>query len=300
MSTNCSNASSPFVAPSHFGDVQIILLECLNSAKGKTNLMCYLVTNMVVLIPLYAYIQYLGLRRWCRQQSALPISHSDAFTYHMIIMEQLSLFGAMLTMCGLYSFDPYLLNAGHHLSLFNSSGENAFHLLTCLERYVAVTYPIAYLNLLNDKWIRLRNATIGLTWLFSVASVGILYTANVAATVIYSSITGIILGIAFYCCFNVLCILIRPRPIDGGGPRQRVDQSKLRAFYTITLILVVLVFRSMTFSVTPVLVMFHQTSSCSLITLSFWLSLPSNLVLPLLYLRRAGKLPGFKHRAGSG
>lgn len=209
MSANCSNTSVPFVAPSHPLNEHTTLMECFHSAKGRTNLVCYLVTNTVVFIPLYAYVQYLGLRRWRRRPSAVAVSHSDAFTYHMILMEQLSLFGALLTTCGLYSLDLNVFSVGNNLSLFNSSGQNAFHLLTCLELYLAVTYPVAYLNSRNKKWVRRRNAAIGLTWLFSAASVVFFYILTYfTGTITYLCVTGVLLGIVFYCALNVLCVLV--------------------------------------------------------------------------------------------
>ncbi|KAJ4945170.1 hypothetical protein JOQ06_013706, partial [Pogonophryne albipinna] len=57
-----------------------------------------------------------------------------------------------------------------------SYGESLFHVLTCLERYLAVVRPIIYLRLRNVQGVRIRNISIGL---------------------------------------SVLCVLIRPGPGNG-------------------------------------------------------------------------------------
>lgn len=298
MFANCSNASFlplPLASPEK---VSKVLQECFRSADGKFSLGAYTMTNMVVLFPLYDYVLYLGLHRWRRQHPAAPISHSDAFTYHMILIEQLSFAGSVLIWVGAGSAHQKLLYIGLGLTFLNISGENAFHLMTCVERYVAVTYPVAYLSLRNKKGIKFRNVAIGCAWLFSFVSAGFLYLDTLyIGFFIYCAVTAVILGILSFCCVNVLYALIRPQPVERGGQRQYVDQSKLGAFYTITLIMGVLTLRGVGFVVTPFLFLFHhmgEAKGCILLTATFWLSLPSNLVLPLLYLHRAGKLPAFK------
>lgn len=292
MSTNCSNTS--FLSPASHENIQALLNKCFRSGNLTFSLAAYTVTNVVVLLPLYIYIVYLGLQRCRRQQSATLICHSDAFTYHIIIIEQLSVFGSMLVWFSTYSTNTNIMYFGLHLSLLNLSGENAFHLIACVERYIAVSYPIAYLNLRNKKGIRIRNIAIACAWLFSLGCIGVLHVdMHHIAIIVYLFCTGMVLGILSFCTLNVLCVVIRPQPVKRGEHRQHVDQSKLRAFYGITLILVALMFRSVGFIIT-LLVFMAMVKSCVLLISALWLSLPSNLVLPLLYLQRAGKLPDFK------
>lgn len=298
MFSNCSNASFLHDFPSSFRRLHTLVQKCVRTEHGTFSLAAYSFINVVVLIPLYIYILYLGLQRWCRQQCAAPISHTDAFTYHMIIIEQLSVFGSLLVWCGAYSADVKLVYIGLQLSLLNLSGENAFHLLTCIERYIAVTYPITYLNLRKKKGIRIRNVAIGCAWLMTLGCVGLLHVnSQHVGIIIYILVTGSILGSLCFCSLNVLYVLIRPQPVQRRGHRQHVDQSKLRAFYSATLILVVVAFRCVGFIPIPLVFMINDVSedkSCILLITTFWLSFPSNLVLPLLYLQRAGKLPEFK------
>lgn len=303
MSANCSNASFLPLSPGSLENVHKVLQECFRSADGKFSLAAYTMANLVVLLPLYNYTLYLGLQRWYRQQPATPISHSDAFTYHMIMIEQLSFVGSVLIWFGAHSIDLKIMYIGLYFTFLNLSGENSFHLMTCVERYVAVTYPMVYMSLRNEKGIKIRNVAIICAWLLSLLCVGVLYVETLyIGIIVYFSFTAIILGILSFCSVNVLCVLFHPQPLERGGHRQYVDQSKLGAFYTITLIMMALMLRSVGFVVVPFLFMFHhmgEAKSCVLLLAAFWLSLPSNLVLPLLYLHRAGKL-GFKCKTESG
>lgn len=304
MFSNCSNAFFLHDFLSSFRRFHTLIQTCIRSEHGTISLAAYSFISVVVFIPLYIYILYLGLQRWRRQQCAAPISHSDAFTYHMIIIEQLSMLGSLLVWCGAYSADVKMMYIGLHLSLLNLSGENAIHLLTCIERYIAVTHPITYMNLRNKKGIRIRNVAIGCAWLLSLGCVGVLHMSSCrVGFIIYLSVTGSILGSLCFCSLNVLYVLICSQPVKRRGHRQHVDQSKLRALHSITLILVVVAFRCVGFIPIPLIFMINDVSEakrCILLNTTFWLSLPSNLVLPLLYLQRAGKLPEFKCNNKSG
>lgn len=290
MSTNCSNASS--LSPASYGILLTLLEKCFRATNLTFSLAAYPVCNVIVLLPLYIYILYLGLQRCCRQQSATLISHSDAVTYHLIIIELLNMFGSTLVWFGTYSTNANIIYFGLHLSLLNLSGENAFHFIACMERYIAVTYPIAYLNLRNERGIRIRNVVIGCAWLFSLGCLSVLHLdIRHTGIIVYFLCTGIMLGILSLFSLNVLCVLILPQ--KRGEHRQHIGQSKLRAVYTITLILVALMFRCVGF-VISLLVFTPKAKSCTLLKSALWLSLPSKLVLPLLYLQRAGKMPDFK------
>lgn len=303
MFSNCSNVSFLLHFPSSFGRFHTLIDKCVKSADGTFRIAAYTFINVVAFMPLYIYILYLGLQRWCQQRRATQISHSDAFTYNLIIIEQLSVFGSMLLFCGAYSGDVKMTYIGLYLFLLNASGENAFHLMTCMERYVAATYPIAYLTLRSKKGTKIRNVAIICAWLLSLGCVGVLHVnIHHVGFIIYLSVTGTILGSLCFCSLSVLYVLIHRQPVETRGHRLHVGQSKQRAFYSITLILLAIAFRCVGFIATPLAFIdqMSETKTCILLITTFWLSLPSNLVLPLLYLQRAGKLPGFKRNNKSG
>lgn len=299
MSANCSNASFLPVFPCFFSDhFDAMLQECFSSEKAMFLVAGFSIINMVVIMPLYIYITYLGLQRWCCRRSTTPISHFDVFMYNIILIEKLNLVTSQLLLWGIYTVSLKMVYIAVYLSVFNITGENVFHFMTCMERCIAVTYPITYRNLRNKKGTRIRNIIIGCGWLlcFGCAIIFFLQSFYVAI-IIYLIITVLILATVCFSSINVLCVLIRCQPVERGGHRQYVDQSKLKAFYTVTFILVVLIIRCASFLISAIVFLSYrpgETEGCVLMMVSLWLSLPSNMVQPLLYLQRAGKLPGFK------
>lgn len=191
MPANCSNAS--FLPPGLLENIHNVLQKCFRSAEGNFSLAAYTVANTLVLLPLYNYTLCLGLQRWRCQQSAAPISHSDAFTYHMILTELVCMLGSVLILFGANSFDLKMMHIGLHLVLFNFSGENVFHLMTCAECYLAVTYPMFYSSLRNEKGIKIRNVAISCAWILSFACAGVLFLE--VGMIIYFYVTAITLGI---------------------------------------------------------------------------------------------------------
>lgn len=93
--------------------------------------------------------------------------------------------------------------------------------------------------------------------------------------------------ISSFCSLSVIFVLIRPGPGKHGGNRERVVQSKKKA-YTIVAILGVLVLRFASGLVRGVLYILKSTD-CELITSVVWINLPCSLVLPMLFLHRTGE-----------
>ncbi|KAL7375419.1 hypothetical protein ABVT39_017034 [Epinephelus coioides] len=221
------------------------------------------VTSILLLLPLCILVLCLGFQQW-RQQRSTAASHSDIFTYHMVTMEIIGIFGSGLYCYAISVQDPWFMMVGVYFFSVATHGQIPFHMLTCVERYLAVIHPITYLGLRKRGGAIIRNVTIGL---------------------------------------SVLCALIHSGPGEGGGGRHRVDQSKMRAFYTIVAIMGALVMR---FGGQLVVQAIHSSSvvservSCGLVMSAVWFGLPSSLVLPLLFLHRAGKLLCCKSNTESG
>ncbi|XP_042257463.1 uncharacterized protein LOC121889519 [Thunnus maccoyii] len=212
----------------------------------------------------------------------------------MVINELMNILGSTLTCCAVFTDLPEMMMPGLYLSTINISGHIFFHILTCVERYLAVVHPVTYLGLRKARGIRIRNITIGCVWLLCFVATGFMFIEDsVSIGILFFCITVFALIIICFCSFSVLCILIRPGPGEGGGSRQQVHQSKLRAFYTIMAILGVLLLRFGQNTLSTALYASPQvgeTGRCALWLSTFWFSLPSSLVLPLLFLHRAGKL----------
>ncbi|XP_005460208.1 uncharacterized protein LOC102075544 isoform X1 [Oreochromis niloticus] len=262
----------------------------------------YTFTNILVLCPLYICILYMGFQHWRRQCSASAgrtMSLSDFFTYNMMILEMFGVFGSVLYCLSKPTSNDSLMMLGIYLFCVVFPGQTFFHVLTCVERYLAVVHPINYMHVREVSRVRIKNICTLCVWLICVGWVGIvkLYYPNFPMVPFLS--LGICLLVIIVCCVFVLRALTRP----GPGHKDRVDQSKQRAFYMITAITGVMLLRTAGL----VLCFVIETRNladlqvlCWLLDLVIWLSVPSSLVLPLLFLHRTGKLSGCRKKTESG
>lgn len=254
----------------------------------------FFLVYLLLLPPLLLFIIYLGFQRWRRGRSS---SHSDVFTYNMVVMETGSLLG--LVMFSSYSGDVLVTAAGIITYSTSSCGQTLFHLLTCLDRYLAVVHPITYLRLRQRDG--LRNVSIACVWLLAVVLLTSTFIQPSSFILVFSLLLLLLSSsVVFFCSVSVLRVLTAPGPGPGpgggggggGGDGGRVDQVKQRAFYTIVAIMLALFLRFWSLLVVVVLCLTLMADDvCFLIWTSSWFSLPSSLVLPLLFLHRSAHLP---------
>ena len=95
-----------------------------------------------------------------------------------------------------------------------------FHMLTCVERYLAVVHPVIYLSLRRERGIRIRNISFGCVWLLSFGA-SLISFDNVLVNMDVSLFIFSLFVISF-CSLSVLCVLIRPGPVEQGGDREIV------------------------------------------------------------------------------
>eukprot|EP00064_Thunnus_orientalis_P020341 superscaffoldBa00005544_g20476 len=324
------NSSSPSNS-----SLEYLLYHCSNSSVSFLISTVFNITRAVLLFPLSILVLYLGHQRWRQQQcSFAKISHSDIFTYHLLTMELIWFLGFLGFLCGSSVNLREMVIVGYGASSIAFYGEALFHLLTCVERYLAVVHPITYMGLRNARGVRVRNISIGCSrsrkgvlifTAFSITnillllplSILILYlgfrrwklqrSVSTAATTSHSDIFTYnmvaleligVLGSLLYCAgvymylpevivygsnlfviilamkiqFHTLtCVerylavvhpitylglknksgirirnisIVRPGPGEVAGDKERVDQSKRRAFHTIMTIMVALLLGS--------------------------------------------------------
>lgn len=267
--------------------------NCFGSRTSNFIFTAFTITNILLLLPLFVIILHLGHQRW-RQQRSASASDSDFITYHMVVMEMIYSIGSIFYCIGAYVDLRKMMMAASHVVFITYCGQILFHTLTCVEHYLAVIHPITFMHLRKASGVRIRNITIGSIWLLSFAEMCILALNQVNYVILlYFGQQALSLIIISFCSFAVIRVLKRPGPGDGGGDRDRVDQSKKRAFNTIMAILLTLLVR---FGGNMVCAGIYCSKSisdrCMVIYSGFWFCLPSSLVSPLLLLHRAGKLPG--------
>ncbi|XP_036072654.1 uncharacterized protein LOC118600074 [Oryzias melastigma] len=265
------------------------LIICSESRPAVLLFIAFSVSN-IFLIPLFIYTLCLGVQR-CRTQRSGSTSYLDIFTYNVVVLELLSLVGCCCLCCGALMSVQTLVSAAYAIFSLTSPGQSYFHVLTCVERYVAVVYPVAYRSL-RHSGTRTRTAVAGGIWLPCLVNYGLDCLISPTAVVIKEScFFTLFVIIVTFCSFSVLMILINPKPGERGGDTNRTDQSKRRAFHVITLIMGVLWLRFL--GVLVGAVASGETLShahCVLAASTSFLTTPGSLVLPLLFLKRAGKM----------
>ncbi|KAL6118217.1 uncharacterized protein ACO6RY_03062 [Pungitius sinensis] len=230
------------------------------------------------LVPVCVLVLYLGCRR-----SSATTSDSDLFAYHMGAAQLIWCLGSAFTYGAFFTDLPEMMAMGGCLQYMALQVEGLLHVLTCVERYLAVVQPITYLGLRNGRGVMIRNISVSCVWLlaFAWSCIANLLIPSLAEVSLLFFLPVSTLIVSF-CSLSVLHVLIRSGPGEVGGRKARVDQSKRRAFHTVSAIAAVLLFW---------VVGAELLGLCAVKSLIMWFSLPSSLVLPLMFLHRAEKLP---------
>ncbi|KAK2899495.1 hypothetical protein Q8A73_012624 [Channa argus] len=146
MSVNPLNISSLFTAGGNCFTVRTTLFILTG----------FLVTYLF-LLPLFILILFVGYQRWRKQRSGSPAvmnSHSDIFTYNMVTLELISICGTCLNCYAAYNNVPDIMMVGMWIVAIISPAQNLFHILTCVDRYLAVVQPVTYLRLKQTGGVR--------------------------------------------------------------------------------------------------------------------------------------------------
>ncbi|KAK2863365.1 hypothetical protein Q5P01_002898 [Channa striata] len=280
-----------------------LTMDCLESRAASVIFTSVLMTNILILFPLLVCVFYLGLQRWRKQRSGSAVSlmtHSDFFTYNMAALEVISIFGSCLYCFGFYV--DGLQQFGKSFFYITSPAQSLFPLFTCVERYLAVVHPITYMRLRQAGGVKIRNISTGCAWLLCLLNLCLSkFLGSSYLTVTNSCIMVFTLIAISFCSLSVLRVLKHPGPGEVSRDRERVDLLKQRAFHTIVAIMVAQLFRSVGILVCSVTFdsSVQSETNCVVGSSSIWLIVPCSLVLPVLFLQRAGKLPDCKHKTGS-
>lgn len=280
------------------------LNSCFNTAPGTSIFIAFTVTNIFLLLPLSLFILSLGFRRWRKQSRSEAMNPTDVFTYHMVGMEMIGISASITCSCGAITDHPLSLWVGCNMFAVISCIKMFFHILICVERYVAVVHPITYLNLSKAGGITIRNISIGSVWLTcaGIVTLKIVITQDFIMILFFCNLV-LSLMVSSFCSLTVLNVLTRAGPGDEAGKRGKADRQKQKAFVTITAIMAVLLLR---FGGNLVCLALASSSllsyrvGCVVRITGIWFCLPSSYVLPVLFLHRAERLFCFKYKSESG
>lgn len=282
MPVNLASSDSLVSDVSHF--------LCPNSTVNVS--MVITATRTAVLLPLFLLILCLGYWRWWQPRSSTKTCHADIFTYHGVVMELFLVFGTVFAYYGDSAHLQLMTTGGILLTCVTYSGQCIFHLLTCVERYLAVIHPITYMRLNKAHGVKIRNVSIGCTWLMSFVWMWInsLFYPKLP-TIPFLCILVFALAVVSFCSLSVLRVLIHPGPGDRVRDKEQINQSKERAFLLISAITGVLWFwftGLLLFIALDVSPLVSVSVRCTMRSLLPLFNLPSSLVLPLLFLHRVG------------
>ncbi|XP_032439870.1 uncharacterized protein LOC116733197 [Xiphophorus hellerii] len=259
--------------------------DCLMTKPSIFIYTSFIAVNVVLLFPLFVSILYHGVQqRW--KNCSSTVGHSDCFTFHLVVMELIGVCGCVISFGGIYSEKVTVVKVGTVLFSFTWLGEGLFLILTCVEHYLAVVHPIDYLGLKNKRGIKIRNVVLACVWLLCL--VGLSLAVKDYYVVIDTCVVILTVTIVPYCSISALRVLTQAGPGQPG--RDRADQSKQRAFYTIVTILGALTLRLFWNVIFIVCDLEEFSTNCIMMTCEALFNLPCSLVLPLLFLQRAGKL----------
>ncbi len=307
MNTSINSSSfADLSPPPHLSSSNIssygITDMCLWTNTGMFFFLISSITNLLP-FPVHIFVLCLGCQQWRKRRfvSTATASHSDILTFNSVAMHLMEISGRSLHILGIYKILPEMSYIGSWVSSATSCGQSLFQLLTCMGHYLAVVHPITYVRLRQRGGARIRNISIGCVWLLCVGYMSVYFVGSLLLNMIlYIIVVASFLIIISFCSISVLCALKRPGPGEGGGNRERVDQSKQRAFHNIMAVMGLLFLQFGGNLIAAVVFSYVLVDMCVVMMFFMWTNLPSGLVLPFLFLRRAGKLPCCKYNAESG
>lgn len=289
METNSSASLENFCAIFH-EEINV----CLKATSAVVSITAYTITNITIQLPLCIYIIYLGFQR---QRSGTPMKHSDFFTYHMVAVELVGILATLAIVCGIHTNLCFINLLGLVMFFFYNSGQTWINIFACVERYLAAVHPIIYLSLRKVKGNRIRNIAVSCAWLYSFGNTLFSVAQPRVAQIYFTCLSGCLIIIVSFFCVSVLCVLTVPGPGKGSGASGQIDQTKLKVFYVMMVVMGVLLLRFGGNIVTAALFFTLEVGlneRCFGYVSVTWSYLPSGVLLPLLFLHRAGKLACIK------
>lgn len=275
---------------------------CNHAAVVHYIKLTFFLSKLLLVTPLVALVLFLGVRRHRRRRQRQqqgrppsPASHSDVFTYHVSVFELVNLFGYVLSYSGVFAGLYEMAAAAVIVLRLTLLVPVIFHIMACVDRYLAVICPISYMRLRVSAG-RIQLISPLCAWLLSAALGVFSYLEEDYYRVLLHVLSVVSLVVISTFSTHMLCALRHAGP-EGAGSGAREDQgrasrSKERAAQMVVTITGTLWMWFLALLLPVALrnsVLQSHHGGCLVVSVGFWFSLPTDLVLPLLYLRKVAK-----------
>ncbi|XP_029382536.1 uncharacterized protein LOC115059084 [Echeneis naucrates] len=290
MSSNTSVNSSSLQAP---------LENCLFSHRSSLHFTIIFIAH-ILLLPLFILVLFVGFQQWRKRRAiskAMATSHTDVLTFNMVVLEIIGVLSFSFLSFNIHKYHPSMMVVGFSILSIILPGQTLFHMLASLERYLAVVHPVTYQNLRQTAVIQIRNITVVCVWLvcFGIVTVMRTFLNNLAliTNIFFLFLSAIAVSVS---SLSVFCVLTRP----GPGNRVKVDRIRQRALNNMLVLTGTLLLKFLSNLIGTMLTEFSlelDIDTCLVWSSAIWFGLPGSVVLPLLFLLRAGKLPGCRKKS---
>lgn len=260
--------------------------ECLDSYPGILIALSSLLLDLILFLPLHFWVLFLCFKELTKGKS---IPATDIFTVVLSVMEMISFLGFFMCIVSIvfevtWTMYMALFMLGKYLV-----GRPTMNCLICLERLIAVVYPVVFHKF---STLRLRYVCVAVAWLvtWSFGAYAIFSYPQIPLQIYSIFLTASLLCMTT-CSLGVLKALLKP----GPGEKEGMRKKKRRTFWVITRILVQLF---LSYFLLLVIVFIKEDipydTFCLLGGISMWFLRPSSATQPILYLSKYNKLPCFK------
>lgn len=274
-------------------------MSCMITRTGSIVYTLFFITNSLLLLPSCILIFNLSLQQRWRRRTTSPASavqsSRDVFNSYYALIELFTIIAQITCCCGIHTNDV-VLQLGYYLWCFAWFAEISFHVLACLERYMAVVHPVTFMRLKGKRGFRIRNIIMSCVWLLCVGGTALVSLEDAFSNITLSFVLIIFIVLTFF-SVSVLCTLIRPGPGQQGGKREKVDLSKQMAVYTIIAIMGSESLKILSNVLWSIFSSSSDQARCLVMMMGLWFTIPSAQVLPFLILQKAGTITCCKHSA---
>ncbi len=253
------------------------VFECTDSYPGHFLIVLAIILNAVLMLPLNGWILWLARKSAC-------VTSSDFVILNLSVAEVIGNTSLLTYLLGATLNEKVIILISNYLSSMLIVGRPFFQTYFCVERYLAVVYPLVYLKYMKAP--KLKLSFVGLVWLSILLFAWFIMDSYPKLATFQTGLFLAVLVVCSSCSVMILWVLKRPKPGDGKK-KEGAYQLKKKAFVAVTVILTTLVFGYGT--VSCVIILRDQLSYdtyCLALGLSWCTLLPSAAVQPYLYLSK--------------